>query len=170
MGSHCFLKLDAIPGQSEVEGVAKEIEVLSFSQSCSNPATMSPSNAIRTSGRPSHSDFTITKYLDESTPKILEYCNKGEDVKTATFTFSHADGPTGKLTPLWICTMTKALITSVSHGGGSGQGVPTENLTLAYTSIKWEFKAQTADAEAKGTAASGWDLETNKVLAGAGAK
>src|SRR5271154_6049055 len=120
MPANLFLKLEAVPGQSEVEGFAKEIECLSFSQSVSQMATQSVSNQARTRGRPDHSDFTVTKYLDESTPKILEHCNKGEDVKTAIFTVTQADGTTGKVAPLWVVTMSKALITSVSMGGGGG--------------------------------------------------
>jgi type VI secretion system secreted protein Hcp len=164
MPASLFLKLEAIPGQSEVDGHAKEIECLSFNQSVSQRATESVSNQARTTGRPNHSDFSVTKYLDESSPKILEHCNKGEDVKTATFTVTQADGTTGKVAPLWVITMSKALITSVSIGGGGGD-IPIESLTLNYTAIKWEFKAQTSAAEKKGTAASGWDLEANKAAA-----
>ena len=166
MPAQMFLKLDGIPGQTLVEGVAKEIECLSFSHGMSHPMTYGPSNQARTSGRPVHQDFTVTKYLDESSPKLIEHCNRGEDVKTATFTFSQSDGPTGKLTPLWVVTMTKALISSYS-AGGSGGDIPVETLTLNYTTIKWEFKAQTEDATKKGTAASGWDLTKNDVIKGA---
>jgi type VI secretion system secreted protein Hcp len=162
MSAQMFLKLDGIPGQSLVDGVAKEIECMSFSHGISHPMTYGPSNQARTAGRPSHQDFTITKYLDESSPKMIEHCNRGEDVKTATFTFSQSDGPSGKLTPLWVVTMTKAIISSISTGGSGGE-IPMETLTLNYTTIKWEFKAQTEDATKKGTAASSWDLTKNEV-------
>jgi type VI secretion system secreted protein Hcp len=165
MSAQMFLKLDAIPGQTLVEGVAKEIECLSFSHGVSQPMTFGPSNQARTSGRPNHTDFVVTKYLDESSPKLLEHCNRGEDVKNATFTFSQADGPTGKMTPLWVVTMEKAIISSINCSGGGGD-IPQESLTLNYTTIKWEFKAQTADAEKKGTASTGWDLTKNAVLGG----
>jgi type VI secretion system secreted protein Hcp len=163
--SNLFLKLDGIEGQSSVEGFAKEIEVYSFSQGISQQVTAGPSNAVRTEGRPHHQDFTIVKKLDEASPKLMEFCNAGEDVKTATFTFAQADGQTKKLAPLWIVTMTKALITNVSQSGSSGGGIPMETLSLNYATIKWEFKAQNEDAEKKGTAATGWDLAANKPLA-----
>lgn len=169
MSAQMFLKLDGIAGQTTVEGVAKQIECLSFSHGISHPMTFGPSNAARTAGRPNHQDFIITKYLDESSPKLIEHCNRGEDVKTATFTFSQSDGPSGKVTPLWVVTMTKAIINSISTGGG-GSEIPVETLTLNYTTIKWEFKAQTEDATKKGTAATGWDLTKNVVAGGKGGK
>jgi type VI secretion system secreted protein Hcp len=166
MSESLFLKLDAIPGQSTVAGFEKQIEVMSWSHGVSQAATNAPSSGTRTSASVNHSDFNFVKTMDESSIKMLEFCNKGEDVKTATFTIGQADGPTGKIEPLWVITLTKAIITSVSLGGSSHGGLPTESFSINYATIKWEYKAQTADAEKKGTASTAWDLTKNAAAAG----
>jgi len=159
-----YLKIEPIKGQSTVEGFKEQIECLSFSHGVSQSVTNSVSNNTRTVGRPRHQDFAIQKYLDESSPEILDYCNKGEDIKTAIFTLTQEDGKSGTTKPIWTVTMTKALITSTAISGGMGD-MPMESVTFNYATIKWEFEVQTSDAEKKGKKAAGWSLEENKAAA-----
>ena len=62
-----LMKLDpAIPGTSTMKGYEQQMELLSFSHGVAMQITGDVSNTERTSGKPNHQDFTITKYLDQS--------------------------------------------------------------------------------------------------------
>ena len=61
-----------IPGTSTLDKYAKQIELLSFSHGVAMQITGDISNTERTSGKPNHQDFTVTKYLDQSSPKLNE--------------------------------------------------------------------------------------------------
>jgi type VI secretion system secreted protein Hcp len=164
MGHNLFLSILPIKGQSSVDGFKEQIEVLSFSHGISQAVTSSVSNQNRTMGRPHHQDFTIAKHLDESSPEILDFCNKGLDIAKAIFTVTQQEAASAKVAPIWTVTMENAIFTSSSIGGGEGS-VPVETVSMNYATIKWEFAVQTVGAEKKGTKAAGWDLTKNHPLA-----
>ena len=75
-----LMKMDpAIPGTSTMDKFAQQIELLSFSHGVAMQITGDVSNTERTSGKPNHQDFTVTKYLDQSSPKLNEACCKGDN-------------------------------------------------------------------------------------------
>lgn len=63
-----------IPGTSSLDKFAGQIELLSFSHGVAMQITGDISSTERTVGKPNHQDFTITKYLDQATPKLNESC------------------------------------------------------------------------------------------------
>jgi len=75
-----LMKLDPpIDGTSTLDQYEKQIELLSFSHGVAMQITGDISNSERTSGKPNHQDFTITKYLDQASPKLNEACCKGDN-------------------------------------------------------------------------------------------
>ena len=154
-----FLDLTSakIDGESLVTGHAKSIEVLSFSHGVAQQITGDPSNTKRTSGRANHQDFTITKYMDLATATIIDTCNQAKIIPTAKFTVGQSEG--GKVDDVMTITMTNALVSSYSVGGGGG-GKPQETVTLNYAKIDWVYKAQKTDASDAGTNKATYDLTT----------
>jgi type VI secretion system secreted protein Hcp len=68
---------------STLDKYAGFIELSSFSHGVAMQITGDISSAERTSGKPNHQDFTITKYLDQASPKLNEACCKGDVFKRA---------------------------------------------------------------------------------------
>jgi type VI secretion system secreted protein Hcp len=66
----------------------------------------------------------------------------------------------GTVSPFMKYTLTNALISSVSVGGGGG-GKPQETVTFNYTAIKWEYKLQAAAVSDSGNNSATWNLGTN---------
>jgi type VI secretion system secreted protein Hcp len=59
--------------------------------------------------------------------------------------------------------MTDLLVSSFQTGGsGHGDIVPTDQISLNYSKIEYEYKAQKADGTLDGAIKAGWDLKTNK--------
>ena len=155
-----LMKMDPeITGTSTMDKFAKQIELLSFSHGVAMQITGDVSNTERTSGKPNHQDFTITKYLDQSSPKLNEACCKGENFPSIEVVVARNDK--GVVLPLIKYTLKNVVLSSVSIGGGGGDK-PVETVTLNYNHITWDFTTQKAAGAKEGHVDTKWDLAKNK--------
>ena len=148
----------AIDGTSTLDKFDKQIELLSFSHGVAMQITGDISNTERTSGKPNHQDFTVTKYLDQASPKINEGCCKGDNFSEVLITVARNDK--GAVLPLITYKMKNVVVSSVSVGGGGGDK-PVETVTLNYNHITWDFHHQKAEGAEAGHVATMWDLAKN---------
>jgi len=148
----------SIAGESQLTDYAGMIEILSYSHGVAQQITGDQSNTKRTSGKPNHQDFTVTKYLDIATPKLINFCNLATPIPTVNITLGQNDN--GHVTKTFVYVLTNALVSSVSVGGGGG-GKPQETVTFNYTAISWTYVQQKSDVSDAGNAASTWNLATN---------
>lgn len=65
MSSNMYIKINGIPGESQVDGYKETIEVLNFSDSCYQPVSEARSGTIHTTGRANHGTFNFSKYTDK---------------------------------------------------------------------------------------------------------
>lgn len=149
---------DAIKGESTLADYKDKIEILSFSHGVAQQITGDQSNQKRTSGKPNHQDFTITKFLDLATPSLIDYCNQAKPITTVKITIGQNES--GKVNAYMIYTLTNALVSSVSVGGGGG-GKPQETVTFNYTAIDWAYKLQSAAVGDSGNNSAKWNMATN---------
>jgi type VI secretion system secreted protein Hcp len=147
-----------IAGECQLADYVGKIELLSFSHGVAQQITGDQSNTKRTSGKPNHQDFTVTKYLDMASAKLIDYCNQAKPIPTVTITVGQNDN--GHVTKIWVYVLTNALISSVSVGGGGG-GKPQETVTFNYTAISWTYAQQKSDVSDAGNLAAKWNLATN---------
>ena len=155
-----LMKLDPpIDGTSTMDKFAKQIELLSFSHGVAMQITGDISNTERTSGKPNHQDFTITKYLDQSSPKLNEACCKGDNFTSCEVVVGRNDK--GAVIPLIKYTLKNVVLSSVSIGGGGGDK-PVETVTMNYNHITWDFHTQKAEGAEAGHIPGKWDLAMNK--------
>lgn len=152
-----------IKGDSQVAGFIDKIEVMSYSHNVAMKVSNDVSLSERTAGQPHIGEFTLTKFIDSSTPSINQYCCSGKPIPVATVTVGHtpAEG-SGQLVPLIVYTLNDVIISSISVSGGAG-GKPVETLSLNFTKIKWALTAQKDDGTEGSTAASSWDLNADKM-------
>jgi type VI secretion system secreted protein Hcp len=135
-----LMKMDPeITGTSTLDKFARQIELLSFAHGVAMQITGDISNTERTSGKPNHQDFTVTKYLDEASPKLYEACLKADTFKSVELTIGRNDN--GAVLPVVRYTLKDVILTSVSIGGGGGD-MPVETVTMNYTNISWDFQHQ----------------------------
>ena len=154
-----LMKLDpAIPGTSTMKGYEQQMELLSFSHGVAMQITGDVSNTERTSGKPNHQDFTVTKYLDQSSPKLNESCCKGDNFKTVEIVVARNDK--GAVLPLIKYTLKNVVLSSISIGGGGGDK-PVETVTMNYNHITWDFHTQKAEGAEQGHVDTKWDLAKN---------
>jgi len=154
-----LMKFDPeIPGTSTFSKFEKQIELLSFSHGVAMQITGDISSSERTSGKPNHQDFTVTKYLDQSSPKINEACCTGETFKSVEIMVGRNDK--GAVLPLIKYTLKNVVLSSVSIGGGGGDK-PVETVTMNYNHITWDFHHQAPEGSQPSHVDASWDLARN---------
>lgn len=158
-----FLDLgDAIKGDSTIDGFKSKIEIMSFSHSVQMQVVNDVSNSQRTSGKPYLGEFSISKYVDSTTPTLNQHCCAGTEIKKATITCTRNSGE-AKGAPMTFIKyiLDNVYISSISVNGGGGDK-PSESLSLNFSKIRWEKTTQASDGVKKGTSATSWNAETNK--------
>jgi type VI secretion system secreted protein Hcp len=155
-----LMKLNpAIDGTSTLDKYEKQLELLSFSHGVAMQITGDISNTERTSGKPNHQDFTITKYLDQASPKLNEGCCKGDNFTDVLVTVARNDK--GSVLPLITYKLENVVLSSISVGGGGGDK-PVETVTMNYNKITWDFHTQNDEGGEQGHVSTLWNLATNK--------
>lgn len=152
-----------VKGDSLLEGFKDKIEIMSYSHNVAMQVTNDQSNTERTSGRPHIGEFTLTKFVDSSTPTLNQLCTNGGHLAEAKITVTRnsaaaADAP---LMAFITYTLSNVIISNLSVSGGSG-GKPVETMSLNFTKIKWELTAQKLDGNKEGVSAATFDIAANK--------
>ncbi len=94
-------------------------------------------------GKANVQDLSFTKYVDASSHALLLACSNGEHLTKANLVVRKAGG---KGTPVEYIKieMTEVLVTSVSTGGSGGEDRLTENVSLNFSKVKFEYTPQSA--------------------------
>lgn len=159
-----FMKIEGIDGESQDSAHKDEIDVLSWSWGMTNSGTFHTGGGGG-AGKANFQDISFTKWVDKSTPKLMEACASGATIPAATLVLRKAGGE-----PLeyLIIRMEKVLVTSVSTGGSGGEDRLTENVTLNFAQIMVKYTEQRADGGIGDIVEFGWDIETNAPLGSGG--
>lgn len=156
MAIDMFLNMgDTIKGETQdsAQKAAGDIDILAWSWG------MSSSGSFHTgggggAGKANFQDLSVTKYIDKSSTALMISLAKGSHIPVCKLLVRK--GGEGQQKYLEI-TLTKVLITSVSTGGSGGEDRLTENVTLNFAEVRFEYFMQNE----KGVTASGGALAWN---------
>jgi len=159
MSGDMFLKLDGIDGGSVDDTHKKEIDVLSWSWDMVQSGTTHMGEGGG-SGKVSVGDISFSKYVDEATNKLIQFCCSGKHVDEGVLVVRKAGD-----TPLEYLkiTMKKILITSYNTGGDKDSSDRVmENISLNFAEVKVEYVPQNPDGSGGGAMMAGWHIAENK--------
>ncbi len=105
-------------------------------------------------GRASFQDLSFTKYLDRASPALMVALAKGSHIDECKLTCRKAGEGQQKYVEI---VMKHVIVSSVSTGGSGGEDRLTENVTLNFGEVSFEYFLQ----DAKGKTASGGKLAWN---------
>lgn len=147
MAVDMFLKLEGCKGESQDKKHPDEIDVLAWSWGMSQSGTMHMGGGGG-AGKVNVQDLSVTKWVDKSSPVLMQYCSIGKQFKEAVLTVRKAGGDD----PLEyiLITMKDVIVTSVSTGGSGGEDRLTENCSLNFSQYKVEYQPQKPDGSADG--------------------
>jgi type VI secretion system secreted protein Hcp len=141
-----FLKLNGIDGESRDKKRSGQIDILAWSWGMSQSGTTHTGSGAG-AGKVSVQDISITKWIDKSSPILIQKCAKGTHIPDGELVVRKAGD-----TPLEYMTikMTDIMITSVSTGGSGGEDRLTENVSLNFAEFEVKYQEQDTKGAAKG--------------------
>jgi type VI secretion system secreted protein Hcp len=158
MASDIFAKIGDIKGESLDDKHKNEIEVLSFSWGVTNSGSIASGGGAG-AGRATFQDLSLVHRIDKASPALMQACATGTHFKEATIT--HREAGKGQQEYL-IVKMNDIIITSVTHGGASGEPA-SESVSLMFAKVDLEYKAQKADGSLDAGIHFKYDLKANKI-------
>jgi len=153
-----FLKLDGIAGESTDSKHKEEIDLLSWSWGETNAGASSHGGGGG-AGKVQMQDFHFTMEVNKASPKLLLACATGEHIAKATLTCRKAGG---KQQEYLIIKFDHLLVSSFQTGGSSGDVIPVDQISLNFSKIAYEYKAQDEKGNLGGVTKAGYDLKKNE--------
>jgi type VI secretion system secreted protein Hcp len=154
-----FLKISTVDGEATDKDHAGEIDIFSYSLGASNPSSVATGTGSG-AGKVSISSLSVQKVVDLSSPKLFQYCCNGKHFDEATLTVREAGGDAP--VEYMKIKMKQVFVDSVSWGGASGGGKPSESLTLSFAELVFEYSSQTKEGGVDKTVPAGWNVQTNQ--------
>jgi len=106
-------------------------------------------------GKASFQDLSFTKYIDSASPALMLHLAKGTHIDKATLLVRKAGEGQQKYVQI---DMTKCIVTSVSTGGSGGEDRLTENVTLNFAEVQYEYFKQDATGKTASAGEFNWDI------------
>jgi len=160
MAVDMFIKLGDVKGESADAKHKEEIDLLAWSWGVSQSGT-THSGTGGGAGKVSVQDLSFTKYVDASSHALILACCNGKHYPEAVLVVRKAgENPLEYIT----ITMNDLIVTSVSTGGSGGEDRLTENVTLNFAKVKFEYDPQTKEGAGKGKKTAAWHIAENKAF------
>ena len=158
MAMDMFIKIGTLKGESVDKTHVGEIDVLAWSWGVSNSGSAHVGGGAG-AGKANVQDLSFTKYIDKSSPDLMLAACNGKHYDSALLTVRKAGE---KPLEYLKITMTELMVTSVSTGGSGGEDRLTENVTLNFAKVKFQYTEQKKDGTAGEKPDYTYDISTNK--------
>ena len=151
-----FLKIEGIEGESQDTKHSKEIQLESWSWGETQSGSHA-SGAGGGAGKVSMQDFHFVMSVNKASPKLMLACATGEHIKSAVLTCRKA----GTDPQEFLKVSFSDLLVSSFQTGGSGHAeiVPTDQISLNFSKIEFEYKPQKPDGKLDSVVKAGYDLK-----------
>ncbi|WP_199085530.1 type VI secretion system tube protein Hcp [Bosea sp. ASV33] len=158
MASDFLLEIDGIKGESKDKKHQDTIEVASFSWGISNQGSHA-SNAGGGAGKASFQDIHFTSSVGKASANLALSCASGKHIKKAVL-YVRKQGETQQ--DYYVVTLEDLLVSSYQSGDhAGGSSIPTDQFSLNYAKIKYEYKPQKQDGSLDAPITMTWDVKAN---------
>ena len=148
-----------LAGESADPQYTNWIPVLAMSHGVSTTVTLGGGSAA-----PIHSDVSLMKELDKTTPSINLLVSGVAATVSLPIDYVTIDfRTTGTTSVFYRMELQGVSLTSAQISGSGGGGMPTESVTLQYTKIRWSY-VQYLNGKAQPPITKGWDLSIGKAF------
>lgn len=159
MASDFLLEIDGIKGESKDSKHPSTIEVASFSWGLTNSGSHG-SNMGGGAGVASFQDIHFTASVSKASGNLAQSCASGKHITKATL-YVRKQGETQQ--DFYVVTLEDLLVSSYQSGDAAGgSSIPTDQFSLNFAKIKYEYKSQKADGSLEAPVTMTWDLKARK--------
>ena len=159
MASDFLLEIDGIKGESGDSKHKETIEVDSFSWGVTNSGSHA-SGGGGGAGKATFQDLHFTTKVNKASPNLLNACATGQHITKAVL---HVRKHGGQQEEYYTVTLNDLLVSSYQSGDAAGgDSIPTDQFSLNFAKIKFEYKPQKTDGSLAGAVTGGYDIKSNK--------
>jgi type VI secretion system secreted protein Hcp len=167
MPSDYLLEIDDIKGESLDTKHKDTIEIASYSSGVTNSGSQH-SGPGGGAGKASFQDIHFTSKVSKASPLLLQACSIGKHFNKATLYVRKSTGDGGQQEYLQI-KLEDIIVSSYQVGGANGEGsgehsIPTEQFSLNYGKITFEYKPQTDKGALGATVTGGYNIKEQKKI------
>jgi len=160
MAMDMFVNLGAtIKGESKdkAQGPKGDVDILAWSwgMSQSGSTHMGPGGGA---GKANFQDISFTKYIDSASQALMGALAKGSHIPKCVLLARKAGEGQQKYIEI---VMEQVIVTSVSTGGSGGEDRLTENVTLNFATVSFEYFKQNAKGAAESAGIFKWKIAGN---------
>jgi type VI secretion system secreted protein Hcp len=154
-----FLRIDGVSGESTDSKHKGEIDVESWSWGESQSGSHGGGGGGG-AGKVEMQDFHFVMRFNKASPALILACASGEHLKSALLTCRKA----GKGQQEFLTfAFDDILVSSFQTGAAEASGVvPMDQVSLNFSKIQVEYKAQKKDGSLDNPITVGWDLKKNQ--------
>ncbi len=159
MAQDMFIQIGTVKGESTDKVHKDKIDVLAWSWGMSNSANAAIGGGAG-AGKVNMQELSFTKYVDKASSFLQLACASGAHYPDALLIVRKSGGDA----PLEYIKikLSKVFISAVSTGGSGGEDRLTENVTLNFAKVEFEYQPQNDKGAADGPALKyGWDVSKN---------
>ncbi len=163
MAVDMFMEMgDKISGETKDKEFSKKkaIDVLAWSWGMSQSGSFHEGGGGG-AGKASFQDVSFTKWVDSSTPALMIHLAKGTHIPECKLTCRKAGEGQQRYIEI---TMKKCIVSSLSTGGSGGEDRLTENVTLNFAEVNYEYFVQDDKGVTKSSGKFPWSIEANAQL------
>ncbi len=154
-----FLDIDGIKGESTDDKHKDKIDLESWSWGESNSGAHGAGGGGG-AGKVAMQDFHFVMKVNKASPELMLACATGKHIPKATLICRKAGGTQGEFLKV---TMSDLLVSSYQTGGsGHGGVLPTDQISLNFSKIEWDYKPQKKDGSLDASVKAGYDVKANK--------
>jgi type VI secretion system secreted protein Hcp len=153
-----FLKIDGIEGESADAKHKNEIDVESWSWGQTNSGSEHFGSGGG-AGKVAMQDFHFTMKANKASPKLMLAGANGQHISKATLTCRKAGEDQQEYL---VITLSDNLVSSYQTGGSAGDIIPTDQISLNFGKIEFDYKAQDEKGKLGASIKAGWNIKENK--------
>ena len=160
MALDMFINMGAtIKGESrdKVQGPLGDVDVLAWSWGMSQSGSTHMGGGGG-AGKANFQDMSFTKYVDSASNALMTALAKGSHIPEVKLMVRKAGEGQQKYIHI---TMKEVIVTSVSTGGSGGEDRLTENVTLNFAEVKFDYTPQDSVGTVAGDKTFAWNIAEN---------
>lgn len=144
MSFDAYVNFGDIKGESTDKDHKDWVMMLGYHQSIDHPSAEVSRGSAGASRTVTHSDFTITKYVDAASPKLFEACCNGKHLKEVVIELVRKGGNPVKYLQI---KLQDCVITSVTYDAQATADPPSpvESVALTFGMIEFTYSRQKPD-------------------------
>ena len=146
-----FLKLDDVQGESTDAKHRNEIDILSFTQSFINTAS------VHGAGKVSCGPITLTKNIDKSSAALLQQVATGRHYKEGVLTFRSNNG---SRIEYYTINLRDVIVSELTQTDNPDPNRIVEKVVLKAAEFKFKYTPQTSKGSTGQAVEFGWDCTT----------